>query len=192
MHEGHSRRLSLRSLPRISDKVRFIQHGLSRAVSNRPICIQSLPRRQLARLPTKMSCYSSTLSHIHIYTYTTTYELARLLIVQSLLLYAYGISYCNTLDVPNIWALAWYVDSGRSLVIHSLSVDLCFFLRGMVRRYSGDRQRMPALRRSRRSDSGLKQFGNCSETVSIRKLPDRASPIVDYRTLRETVLLGCR
>ena len=92
----HSRRLSLRSLPRVSDKVRFIQHGLSRTVSNRPVCIQSLPRRQLARLPTKMSCYSSTLSHIHIYTYTTTYELARLLIVQSLLLYAYGISYCNT------------------------------------------------------------------------------------------------
>ena len=92
----HSRRLSLRSLPRVSDKVRFIQHGLSRTVSNRPVCIQSLPRRQLARLPTKMSCYSSTLSHIHIYTYTTTYELARLLIVQSLLLYAYGISYCNS------------------------------------------------------------------------------------------------
>ena len=51
------------------------------AVSNRPICIQSLPRRQLAQLPTKMSYYSSILPHIYIYTYTSTYELARLLIV---------------------------------------------------------------------------------------------------------------
>ena len=31
VHEEHSRRLSLRSLPK-SDKVRFIQHGLSRTV----------------------------------------------------------------------------------------------------------------------------------------------------------------
>ena len=65
----HSRRLSLRSLPRVSDKVRFIQHGLSRTVSNRPVCIQSLPCRQLAQLPTKMSYYSSILSHIHIHIY---------------------------------------------------------------------------------------------------------------------------
>lgn len=69
VHEEHSRRLSLRSLPRVSDKVRFIQHGLSRTVSNRPVCIQSLPRRQLAQLPTKMSYYSSILSHIHIHIY---------------------------------------------------------------------------------------------------------------------------
>ena len=67
--EEHSRRLSLRSLPRVSDKVRFIQHGLSRTVSNRPVCIQSLPCRQLAQLPTKMSYYSSILSHIHIHIY---------------------------------------------------------------------------------------------------------------------------
>ena len=69
VHEEHSRRLSLRSLSRVSDKVRFISHGLSRTVSNRPVCIQSLPRRQLAQLPTKMSCYSSILSHIHIHIY---------------------------------------------------------------------------------------------------------------------------
>ena len=67
----------------------------------------------------------------------------------------------SSLDVPNIWALAWYVDSGRSLVIHSLFVDLCFFLRGMVRKYSGDRQRMPALRRSWRAVGGLEQCRNC-------------------------------
>ena len=49
---------SLRSLS-FRTKVRFIQHGLSRTVSNRPLGIQSLPRRQLAQLPTKMSYYSS-------------------------------------------------------------------------------------------------------------------------------------
>ena len=38
----HSRRLSLRSLPRVSDKVRFISLGLSRTVSNRPVWIQLL------------------------------------------------------------------------------------------------------------------------------------------------------
>ena len=53
------------------------------------------------------------------------------------------------------------MDSGRSLVIHSLFVDLCLFLRGMVRRYSGDRQRMPALRRSWRAVGGLEQCRNC-------------------------------
>ena len=54
---------------RVSDKVRFIFHGLSRTVSNRPVCIQLLPHRQLAQLPTKMSYYSSILSHIHIHIY---------------------------------------------------------------------------------------------------------------------------
>ena len=38
----------------VSDKVRFIQHGLSRTVSNRPVCIQSLPRRGIV-LPATIS-----------------------------------------------------------------------------------------------------------------------------------------
>ena len=61
-----------------------------------------------------MSCYSSILSHIYIYTYTSTYELARLLIVQSLLLYAYGISYRNSLLLSII---LWIVSIENNLLL---------------------------------------------------------------------------